>query len=1508
MSRDLEQEREEFRPQEDFGEQPGGGETSQRAWGSLSLRWKLVLIVAGIPLLILTPLFTVIGWQYREAYREANLARARIVVRQLERTVARVTPYIQTLDEAPGIGGLLQEAVASEPFEFVALVDTRGMVIYHSEPELRGKYVSQLAGLDTLEQRDNLVVTQRDFPHRGFLYLIASPVPMPAGARTRIWVVVAERAQMVDPPLLVIWPAAAGLLGAVVSVALIRVALDRLILRPLRVLASGVAAIGRGDLSYEIPVDREDEFGFVARSFNEMARRLRGLVTELERRVAERTADLQRRTVQLEAVSLVSQEAAKATRDVQLLLDTTVQAISEKFGFYHTGIFVLDDTKEWAILRAASSEGGKRMLARGHRLRVGQVGIVGFVAGSGIPRIAFNVGEDAVWFNNPDLPETRSELALPLKVENEVIGVLDVQSDRPEAFTDEDISTLQLMADQLAVALSNARLLEGMEETLLQMRELQEDYSRQGWARIATRMRPLAYEYDRVDVSPVPMLPVPQDLREGKVPYRIVVDGGVPVMMEPMKIGDRVLGYVGLAAPERIWTEDEIALVQSVSEQIAMTLESARLFEETRYTARQQMLLNSVLRIAASPMEDERQVLYEIARVLAHGLDMMVGIFTFISPNFPDVHPRAVVEPDGTSVELFERDFTLSRAHHIFFQGLSRPELVRMTPLLEAMGVRIEDLAERLVETYDFERVLYVPIRTAGGQHGFIAMVQKQGDPPLDPDTRALSQNLANQIGVVIDNLNLAAQTRRRSEEMQALYQISLDLSEKLSPEAVLEAIVEHALSLFNAGSCSLFLYDEETHEMVLSLDSGPFREQLGYRFAPEADPVGEAMLTRVPVVVDDYRSRSSYIPVLHDAHFPAELAVPLGEVGVLCIRRSGARAAFEERDVRLSELFAAQAAAAIENARLTQDAQRRAAELQQLYEAGVDLSAILDLQALLDRAAMWGRTIFDTPSAVVTVQDPQSGEYVKGQSVDGSVRIGPYASAAPRPGGLTERIIRTREAVLIRDNREHPGQEALVEAGLLSQMGAPLRIGDDVLGVIFVHAREPYRFSERDLQLLEFLAAQISSSLQNALQFRRTQSALSVVERQARYQTNISQAVAALAQDGTKAIPRVLELLGEAANVEVAYYAQSVSKPEGDFWKIVSIWGKEESPVVRGEQVPPLLSVALFEDAVRQLREAGYVQVLPHYLSPEQREALQIFRDFKSLLALAVRVEDRPPGFVGLVGLRREAILGMDEISALQMAATALSNTLARENLLAQVQRSLAEQEVLYAASAELNAAQDYGQVLSILMRHTLLSEGSINVSLNFFDRPWTSKEMPDWVEVLTRWSRLPPTAVSPRYPVKHFPSAKALFPDPDAPQPAIIEDVAHDPRLDENLRALYLHRFQASSTIFIPLIAGGRWVGYVNAIYPEHKTFPEMGVRRLVSLAGQAAVVVQNIRQLRAIEARARREQLIRQITERIQQAPDVEGVLQAAVRELGRTFGTARNVIQFRVPTQQQAEESS
>ena len=195
----------------------------------------------------------------------------------------------------------------------------------------------------------------------------------------------------------------------------------------------------------------------VAQELSSSVRELNELRTNLQQQVEARTTELKKRASQLEAVSSVARTIA-SVQDINSLLPAITKLVSQQFGFYHVGIFLLDPQRQNAILRAANSHGGLQMLSRQHSLPLDVHSIVGFSTLRGEPRIALDVGADSVYFNNPDLPDTRSEMAIPLRVGGEVIGALDVQSKETNAFSQEDIGVLTTLADQIAIAIENARL------------------------------------------------------------------------------------------------------------------------------------------------------------------------------------------------------------------------------------------------------------------------------------------------------------------------------------------------------------------------------------------------------------------------------------------------------------------------------------------------------------------------------------------------------------------------------------------------------------------------------------------------------------------------------------------------------------------------------------------------------------------------------------------------------------------------------------------------------------------------------------------------------------------------------------------------------------------------------------------------------------------------------------------------------------------------------------------
>jgi GAF domain-containing protein/HAMP domain-containing protein len=355
--------------------------------------------------------------------------------------------------------------------------------------------------------------------------------------------------------------------------------------RPITTLTQATEKFAQGNWDQRAVINRDDEIGLLSYTFNQMADDLAKSYRSLEIQVLERTGSLEKRTEQLEATAQVARETA-AIRDLGELLTYSTQLISEHFGYYHVGIFLLDDPRKFAILQAANSEGGKRMLARAHKLGVGQTGVVGHVAATGLPRIALDVGSDAFYFDNPDLPQTRSEMALPLKIRNRIIGVLDVQSTEPSAFTETDTEILQVLADQISLAIENARLLEQSQNTLKELQSVYGGQIRKGW-RQQLGLQSKTYYFDRVRVKSASedQLDI-SELRIGDQP-QVITSNGKQVLAAPIIIRGQKLGIIALRrdAEETSWSQEDVALVQDSIAQIAVALDNARLLDETRRQA-----------------------------------------------------------------------------------------------------------------------------------------------------------------------------------------------------------------------------------------------------------------------------------------------------------------------------------------------------------------------------------------------------------------------------------------------------------------------------------------------------------------------------------------------------------------------------------------------------------------------------------------------------------------------------------------------------------------------------------------------------------------------------------------------------------------------------------------------------------------------------------------------------------------------------------------------------------
>ena len=372
----------------------------------------------------------------------------------------------------------------------------------------------------------------------------------------------------------------------------------------------------------------------------------------LEQRVNERTSEFERRSNLLKAVAEVG-KGITSYRNLSELLQQTTFLIHDNFGFYHVGIFLLDERKEYAVLTATNSEGGQRMLDKNHQLKIGETGIVGYVTENVKARIALDVGKDAVYFNNPDLPETRSEMALPLVVGGQILGALDVQSTESQAFSEEDVATLQILAEQLAVALQNANLFNETEKALDASRLVYGEVSRDAWSKILRNQPRTGFL-----ATPPATVQIYSDVIDPSI-SKAVETGDIILGSDnltigvPIKVRGLIIGAIRLKKNEisEAWTQEETNLAIALSEQLSGALESARLYRESQQRAARESLVSNISsRISAFSNVETilRETVQELGQTIGNAAVTFQLLDQFDERKQAEGPEKRIVNPDTT--------------------------------------------------------------------------------------------------------------------------------------------------------------------------------------------------------------------------------------------------------------------------------------------------------------------------------------------------------------------------------------------------------------------------------------------------------------------------------------------------------------------------------------------------------------------------------------------------------------------------------------------------------------------------------------------------------------------------------------------------------------------------------------------------------------------------------------------------------------------------------------------
>ena len=515
---------------------------------------------------------------------------------------------------------------------------SQGLILLTSLPEAQIGYSLTSKGIVTaLESQSNGSDSYEDF--RGTTVLgVYEWIPA-----IRVALIAEQEQAEASGPIYILLAINIGITFAAILIAIIAsLRVTRGIATPIDDLADTATKIAEGQLHLNAEVKGSDEIGKLAIAFNNMTSQLRQTLESLELRVKERTTDLEQRTqdlenrsselakaniqinrriVQFETISRVAKSIA-SIQNLQELLPFVTQVISEQFGYYHAGIFLTDEADEYAILSAANSEGGQKMLNRNHRLKIGQTSIVGYVTSTGKSRVVLDTEKDTLFSENPDLPETRSEIALPLRIGDKIIGALDVQSIETGAFSEQDAEALNTLADQVSIAIQNSRLFESTQKSLAELNTVYRQTLKETWGKTISRQENSGYQFSVTGNHPLREKLKTESVKQAIANGELVIlqEETNPELAAPIKLRGQTIGVLNVRAPDgHTWKQSEINILRAVAERVAVSAENARLFDETTRRAERERAVSSIttkIRSTNDPQEMLEIALSEIRNAL----------------------------------------------------------------------------------------------------------------------------------------------------------------------------------------------------------------------------------------------------------------------------------------------------------------------------------------------------------------------------------------------------------------------------------------------------------------------------------------------------------------------------------------------------------------------------------------------------------------------------------------------------------------------------------------------------------------------------------------------------------------------------------------------------------------------------------------------------------------------------------------------------------------------------
>lgn len=1209
----------------------------------------------------------------------------------------------------------------------------------------------------------------------------------------------------------------------------------------------------------------------------------------------ETASRLERRAMQLRVAAEVARDATSA-QSLDLLLARAADLVRDRFGFYHAGIFLIDRNREYAVLKVAAGESGKAMVARKHQLRIGSEGIVGFVAATGEPAVVSDVTQDEHHLRNPLLPETRAELALPLVVAGDVIGVLDVQSDQVNAFDQDDVQILQVMADQLAIAINNAQLLQ---DTQRKARELSGLYEtalvtssaldietllHKLYEQINKLLAPDAfglalYDDERNAFSLVMAMEAGKSVSELLGQKFSVDNGGLtgwvlhnrqPLMIDdilsdelpaqPKQGGKQVRSWLGvpLIAHDRlvgaisvqsfdvgVFDISDLRLMEAIANQAAIALENARLFEAER------------------KRRQEAETLREVTGALSSMLETDAVINTIL------IRLREVVPYTAAVLFILQGDCLLVKAvgGEVNDDIVGQAILLEQYPYLQDIITHAEWLQFDDLQTVEGWKDIPgfgmgsswvgVPLKARKGVIGLLAVEHEEKYFYTGADCQSVLA-FANQAAIAIETAGLFEAEQVAREQAETLRDVAEAVGRELDLEQVTRLILRQLKRVLDFDTASVLLYNDD-REIDFFVGLGYQDEALVAQEArvllKESFLLKQMAETLKPVVVEDAQQCPEWVWVPGTEHVRSFMGVPLVAreqmIGAFMVD-SAHVSYFAPEDVETVQALAHHMAIAIENIRLVEAERAQLNVSRSLGQVGMLLTSELGLGVVLERILDILKGVVDYDSASIQLIGDDNSMYLAAgrgfpdlDKAKQIIKTLPDSIVLSRFEGGNYYVIpdtSKEENWLVIEGHEY----------IKSWIGAPLIVRGKMIGVLNLDSRQPNRYRERTGEMVMAFANQAAIAIENARLFD--------AERLARERAEaLSEAARILGS--TLALEQIIDVVLIQLERVLPYDTANVMFIEGDSAVIRAGHGYEK---FADKSLLTQARLSLKNKTIQKIIRTKQPYVIPDVKACEDWEETIVSKHVRSWLGVPLIVRDKVIGFLGIDRVTPEGF-NESEIALAQVFASHTSAAIENARLFAAEEARAEALEMLREVSLGLTATLDRKAVIKALLDgvYDLLPELN-NVDFFLYQDGQLIFGDSRWHDGQTGRPFAMPRKEGLTYRVAK--SGEMI----------IVQDILNDSLFSDVPKTEQWH----GSIVGIPLKIGKKVIGVLNVARRQTNAFTSEDVRLLQLLTDQASLALENARLFEQATTERKHLALLYDVGRVVGSNLDVDEILQQSI----------------------------